>query len=120
LVVTLEHVIAVLSPDEPNYKGAAQLSPDWLPHLEVLIKNDPSLAAKAAYLASLIQDERSVSIIDLAAKSSIREVRVTAAYAVKNLRFKAIDDILNILKDDPDEGVRIKAVKSIEARRRIK
>jgi HEAT repeat protein len=116
MALTTEQVLDALSADEPNYKKAAELGPDALPHLEALIKTNPLLAAKATYLASLIQDEGSVSILMLAAKSSIREVRVTAAHASRNLRLDGVNGILNLLKNDPDEGVRIKALKSIKVR----
>ena len=116
MVVMMEQILDELSPDEPDYEKASQLGVNALPHLEILIKTNPLLAAKATYLASLIQDERSVSILMLAANSSNREVRVTAAHASRNLRLEGVNGILELLKVDPDEGVRIKALNSIKVR----
>jgi hypothetical protein len=48
-------VRAALEPEEPDYAAAAQLGPA-VPHLQTLIQgDDPMLASKASYLASLIQ-----------------------------------------------------------------
>jgi HEAT repeat protein len=118
MVVTLKQVKDALMPDEPNYKKtAAKFGPEALEHLETLIKTEPLLAAKAAYTASLIQHEHSISVLRLAASSSLADVRVAAAHGSKNLRSEKVKDILESLKNDSDEGVRLKALKSIEARR---
>jgi HEAT repeat protein len=114
IAVTKERVLAVLYPDEPNYSEAAKLGSDALPHLANLVKSDDiSLAAKAAALASHIQDEESVDILRSAAQSKHPLVRVVAALASQNLRVKGVNSILELLLDDRDESIRRHAVKSL-------
>jgi hypothetical protein len=66
-------------------------------------------------MTSLIQDEKSVTILRIAAHSDFPEVRVTAAAASRNLRVNAVNDVLNSLKNDQDAGVRKQALKSIQS-----
>ena len=64
MVVTVEQVLAVLYPDEPNYEAASRLGPEALPFLEQLVRgNNLELRTKATSLASVIQDSRSVSVL---------------------------------------------------------
>jgi HEAT repeat protein len=114
VLVTKDRVLAVLYPDEPNYSEAAKLGPDALLHLANLVKGDDiSLAAKAASLASHIQDEGSVDVLRSAAQSKHRLVRVAAAVGSQNLRVKGVNSILELLLDDGDESIRKHAVKSL-------
>jgi len=116
MVVTLEQVIAVLSPEEPNYTIAAKLGPDALPHLEALVKGDDvSLAAKAASLATLIQDDRSVEILMDAAKSKHDIVRLAAATGSPNLKVKGVDSVLKLLSTDETSSVSKHAKKSLDS-----
>ena len=118
MVVTMEHILAVLHPYEPDYSNASTMGPEALPHLETIVKREgPLLASKAAYLASFIQDERSIAVLESAARSNYPEVRVTAVVASKNLHIEAVDNVLELLKNDQDQDVRAKAIKSIESRR---
>jgi HEAT repeat protein len=115
MVVEMEQVLAELNRDEPDYLEAAQLGPEALPHLEMLVKSpDSLLASKATYMASLIHDEKSVAILRIAAHSNFPEVRVAAAAACRNVSINAVNDILNSLKNDQDSGVRRQALKSIQ------
>jgi hypothetical protein len=112
--VTMQQVRAALDPEEPDYNQAAQLGPDAIPHLESLVRGpDPMLASKAAYLASFIQDSRSVTILKEAAQNSYPEVRVAAAAGSRNLPAPAASDVLLSLVNDHDIGVRMRSLKSV-------
>ena len=112
--VTMQQVRAVLDPEEPDYIQAAQLGSDALPHIENLIKGaDPMLASKATYLASLIQDSRSATVLKGATQSNYPEVRVAAAAGARNLASLAASDVLESLLEDQDVGVRKVALKSV-------
>jgi hypothetical protein len=113
--VTMEQVRAHLDRDEPDYPAAAQLGANALPHLAQLVQGtDPMLASKAAYLASLIQSDRSIAVLEQAANSSHNEVRVAAAAGVRNLKQAPISLVDTLLKD-PYVGVRKVTLRSIEA-----
>jgi hypothetical protein len=118
MVVTMEDVLSKIRRTEPDYNEAAKLGPEALPHLETLVKTaEPLLASQAAYLASLISDEKSVTILEIAAQSNIREVRVAAAAGSRNLQIQSVNKVLDLLKNDPDPGVQKLALKSIELKR---
>lgn len=114
MVVTREDVLAVLYPEEPNYEKATLLGPEALPYLDQLAKgDDPGLAAKAASLSSLIQDQGSLEVLRSAAQSKHVVVRVAAALGSKNLKVAGIDTILESLVKDTDESIRKHAAKSL-------
>jgi HEAT repeat protein len=131
--ITMEQVLNILSPDEPNYQeAAAKLGPAALPHLEDLIKSEDSLlASKATYLTSLIDDDRTISILNKASKSKYPEVRIATANGIKNIitktnivksessidreREKLIVNLLNDLKGDSDVGVQKSASKTLKS-----
>ena len=113
--VTMKQVRAHLDRDEPDYPAAAQLGANALPHLAQLVQGtDPMLASKAAYLASLIQSDRSIAVLEQAANSSHKEVRIAAAAGVRNLKQAPISLVDTLLRD-PDVGVRKVTLRSIEA-----
>jgi hypothetical protein len=113
--VTMKQVRAQLDRDEPDYPAAAQLGANAIPHLAQLVQNsDPMLASKAAYLASLIQDDRSNAVLKQAAHSSHNEVRIAAAAGIRNIESPI--SLADILLNDRDVGVRKVALRSIEAR----
>jgi len=110
---TMQQIRAILDSDEPDYALAAQLGPDALPHIETLVKDvDPMLASKAAYLAGLIQDNRSTTVLKVAAQSKYPEVRIAAAAGARHLSTQAASDVLITLLEDQDPGVRKIALKS--------
>jgi HEAT repeat protein len=129
MVVTKQQVIEILNVDEPNYREAAKLGPDALPHLDALVKTaDPMLASKATYLASLIQSEQSIDVLRAAAQSDHPEVRVAAAAGARNRvagaaagvrdrESNSLNDLLSLLNSDQDAGVRKEAVKSLKSLR---
>jgi HEAT repeat protein len=112
LVITIEQITAVLKAEEPDYTEAAKLGPDTLPHLDTLVKTaDPLLASKAAYLASLIKHEKSIEVLKSAAQSNHPEVRIAAASGSKNIEPNKINEVLSLLKNDEDVGVRQQVTK---------
>lgn len=114
MTVTMEQVRAELDSDEPDYQRAAGLGPGALPHLEDLAKGeDPLLASKAVFLASLIQDERAAPLLEEAAKSDDPMIRVAAASAAGHLAQDSASDVLLPLVRDDDVGVRKVALKSV-------
>jgi hypothetical protein len=115
--VSLEQVHAVLDPEEVNYRAAAQLGPDALPHLAVLARGpDMMLAAKATYLASLIDGAQAERIVEEAAGHPEPAVRVAAATGLKNLKSEdAAGRIADRLIADHDLGVRKLTVQSVAA-----
>jgi hypothetical protein len=114
MTVTLEQVLQVLSPEEPDYSGAERLGSEALSHLITLVTgSDPMLASKAAYLASLIKSDQSANVLRIAAQSQDPIVRVAAAAGVRNLNLFAADQISLMLLDDADVGVRKVVLKSL-------
>lgn len=115
-MVTMQQIRAILDSEEPDYALAAQLGPDTLPHIETIIKGaDPMIASKAAYLAGLIQDNRSSDVLKIAAKSKYPEVRAAAAAGARHLAAQAASDVLLVLLEDQDIGVRKIALKSVHS-----
>lgn len=114
MTVTLEQVLAVLLPEEPDYSAAGRLGTEALPYLNSLVTgSDPMLASKAAYLASLIQSNQSAEILQIAAQSEDPIVRVAAAAGIRNLNQIAANEISLMLLDDTDIGVRKVVLKSL-------
>jgi len=113
--VTFDQVRAALDPEEPNYGIAAQLGPDAIPHLSQLVQgNDPMLASKAAYLASLIQSSQTDAVLTLAAQSTHETVRAAAAAGVRNRDQVSVPLVDQLLRDQ-DSGVRKVTLRSIAA-----
>ena len=113
MAVRMEQVLAELCLIEPDYKNAAKLGTEAIPHLERLASgSDVSLATKAVYLASLIGGDRAVDLLFSAARSPTPEVRVQAAAAARNVPGPKAANILFTALDDSDVGVRNVALKS--------
>jgi hypothetical protein len=104
----MRRIRAALDPEEPDYAAAAaQLGPEAIPYLEALVQGeDPMLASKAVYLASLIEHERTPQVLEQAAQHSNPAVRVAAAAAAQNLTAAAASNVLVHLVGDDDPGVR--------------
>lgn len=112
--VTMKDVRTQLEPDEPDYAKAAQLGADAIPYLKELVNGpDTMLASKAAYLASLIKTDNSISVLENAARSPQPIVRVAAASGLSNLSEENADRVSNLLIEDRDAGVRKVTLKSI-------
>lgn len=103
--LSMEDVRRVLDPDEPDYASAAGLGADALPHLEELVTGeDPMLASKATFAASLITGGSEA--VQTAARSEDPVVRVAAAAAARNLPRESAEQVLRRLSDDDDAGIR--------------
>ena len=114
MALTLEQTRTKLMAIEPNYDELVKLGREAIPFLETLV-SDPNafVAAKAAYLASLIQDPRSQGILEKAARSADPRVRMAAAAGVGNLRGQVPERLLVSFLEDPNLGVRKLALKSL-------
>jgi HEAT repeat protein len=113
MAVNMKQVRAALDQEEPNYDEAAKLGPDALPHLRRLVgADDALLASKAAYLAGVIDADKSPAVLDQAAQSEEPVVRVAAAAAAQHLSAEAPELFQRLLSDD-DPGVRRSALKSV-------
>lgn len=100
MAVSMKRVRAALEREEPDYAAAAQL-------VQTLIQgDDPMLASKASYLASLIQDERTPGLIRQAAQHDAPAIRVAVAPAARNMDAPVASEILVELVADDDPGVR--------------
>jgi HEAT repeat protein len=112
--VTMKDVRTHLEPDEPDYAKAAQLGADAIPYLKELVNGpDTMLASKAAYLASVIKTDNSISVLENAASSPEAIVRVAAASGLRNLSEENANRVSSLLIEDRDAGVRKVTLKSI-------
>ena len=114
--ISMTDVRRALDPDEVDYAAAAALGEEALPHLRALVETgDPGIAAKAAYLAGLINDSGSESIVALAATHGDARVRASAASAASHLDDEATERVLTDLVLDDDPGVQKLALSSVPA-----
>ena len=112
--VMLQDVLRQLDTDEPDYAALTALGPDAVPHLVTLIRSeDPGIASKAAYLASLIQTDESVDALTAAIASPHDAVRVAAAAGLRNLPTTQAARLADRLLDDGDAGVRKVALNAV-------
>ncbi len=113
MAVTMKQVKAALEVEEPRYSEAAKLGPEALPHLRKLVSGeDPLLAAKATYLAGLIDADGSADVLAEAAQSDEVVVRVAAANSVAHVSEADVALFEGLLADN-DVGVRKAAVRSV-------
>jgi hypothetical protein len=115
MVITMKQVRAALDPDEPRYEQAArELGPDALPHLEEIVRrSDEGLAAKAVYLASLIEDDGASAVVQTGAERPEAGVRVAVAAGARNLAPRRRSPVLLRLLDDDDAGVKKVALRAV-------
>lgn len=113
--VTREQVERFLNVDEPDYAAGARLGPGTLPHLEVMARDaGPGLAAKAVYLASLINGgNAAASVIEAAARRTDPVMRVAAAAALGRVPADRLPNIAARLLADPEDGVRRRALAAL-------
>jgi hypothetical protein len=104
-----------LDRDELDYPAlAAQAGPGAMDDLEALVAEDePRIASKAAYLASLIDPDDAHRVVDLAAHSRHDVVRASAAAALGSLTEARAAPIAESLLVDADPGIRARTVKSV-------
>jgi len=114
VALTLDQVVARLDTDEPDYPALASLGPEVIHHLAALVQGvDTGLAAKAAYLASLIESDQSSEVLSSAAGSPHEVVRVAAAAGLRNLSVAQATPTADRLLDDSDVGVRKQALQAV-------
>ena len=107
MAVSMDDVRRVLDPEEPSYDAAAKLGEEALPHLQALITgDDPMLASKAAYAASMLEGATGEHVVMAAAQSDDPVVRVAAAAAARNLPAESANAVLKDLAADEDPGIR--------------
>jgi len=110
----MNDVLAYLEPDEPNYAQAAKLGQDALPYLkEIIDKPEVILASKAAYLVSLIKSDKSISILEHAARNNEPIVRIAVASGIRNISERDANILLDEFIEDEDVGVRKVTLKSV-------
>lgn len=115
MTVTMEEVRRHLDPDEVDYPAAARLGPEALPHLRALIEgDDPTLTAKAAYLASLVDDDEAVTLLETASGHADPTVRVAAASGLRNLGESRSGALSDRLLGDADPGVRKMTLRALQ------
>src|SRR5215217_1787761 len=86
MAVKMNQVKAALEAEEPKYDEAAKLGAGALPHLKKLVAgDDPLIAAKATFLAGLIDAEGSGDVVALAAQRDEVVIRVAAANSAANV-----------------------------------
>jgi HEAT repeat protein len=114
--ITMQQVLARLDTDEPDYAALATLGPEAVPHLKVLVRSDdPGIASKAAYLASMIESDESTDVVEAASASPHESVRVAAAAGMRNLAPAQAGPWVERLLDDNDAGVRKQALQAAAA-----
>lgn len=114
MTISMSDVRSHLDRDEVDYQEAASLGAEALPFLRELVGgDDPMLASKAAYLASMIPGEQQARILDAAARASDSVVRIAAASGLGNLAEGDADSLADGLLDDDDLGVRKYAIRSV-------
>jgi len=116
MAVTLDQIYQLLESEEPNAKAVAQLGPQILPHLQTLIAGpDAEFAVKAAYVATMINDDRAVELLKEAARHPSPLVRVAVANGLRNMTRPGAAGVILALLDDRDIGVRKFAIKASAA-----
>jgi HEAT repeat protein len=114
--ITMQQVLGRLDTDEPDYAALATLGAEAVPHLKVLVgSDDPGVAAKAAYLASLIETDESLEVVEAASASPHETVRVAAAAGLRNLAPAQAGPTVERLLDNEDAGVRKQALQAVTA-----
>jgi HEAT repeat protein len=112
--ITMQQVLARLDTDEPDYAALATLGPEAVPHLKVLVRSDdPGIASKATYLASLIESDESLEVVEAATASPHETVRIAAASGLRNLAPAQAGPTIERLLDDKDVGVRKLALRAV-------
>jgi HEAT repeat protein len=112
--VTLEDVVRVIGPVEADLnQAAAGLGVEALPHLRALVRGpDPIFAAKATYVAGLLQYGDGSEIVREAATRPDKMVRVAVISALQFLSEEEADTILPGLLTDADAEIRQLAIEA--------
>ncbi|MGH2318833.1 HEAT repeat domain-containing protein [Planococcus sp. SE5232] len=112
-MVTKKDIRSWLDAEEVDYTRASRLGPEAVPLLMELVQ-DPNLglASKATYLASLINTEQSIKVLEIAMARNEPLLRVAVASGIRNLPEIQAEKLLDPLIDDPDAGIRKVMLKS--------
>jgi len=106
-----------LNVDEPNYADLVRLGPQILPQLMQLVQDrDEYVAANAASLAGMIRSDRSIAVLERAARSASAGVRAAAAGTLRHVQHPSASKIVAALLNDKDVAVRKFAIKAAAAR----
>jgi HEAT repeat protein len=109
--ITKKAVVAALNAD--NYAEAKELGDAALPHLQKIVEEGNALlAAKATYLAGLLDVEGSFRVIETASKSRKPALRAAAAAAAGKLTAKTPVPVLKRLLRSRTAAVRRWALRS--------
>jgi len=109
--VTYRDVVALLHAED--YRKASRLGGVILKHLQRVVEGDDvQLTCKAVYVAGLLNLDKSVPIIEAAAKNRKRIIRVAAANAAGQLSPERAESILKRLLKSRDVGIRKSAINS--------
>ena len=114
-----EQVRKRLDVDELDYPELAhELGPTVVPVLlELVSEDDPRIAPRAAYLASLFDTDEAAEVLAQAAQSRHDATRVAAAASLSNIASAKVNSQVFIdLLRDPDPGVRAKSVSAASLR----
>lgn len=112
--ITMNDVRKWLDADEVDYKKAKRLGSAAIPLLLELVQGgDMGLASKATYLASMIDSDQSAAVLETAATSKESILRVAAASGIRNLPEDQAEKVLDLLRNDPDAGIRKVVLKSV-------
>ena len=120
---TKEEIIKMINLDEPEYESIVnKLSNDDIPILIELSQHaDPAIATKAISCLGLMNTHLALQGIQIAAENPNPIYRLAAAQALKNKPMSTESiNILNILLDDEDLGVKKFAIKSVSLSPNIK
>ena len=103
----------LLSSDEPNYALLARLGAKILPQLAQLVTGqDVYVAANAASLAGMIDDEQAIAVLERGVLSRSADVRIAAAGALRHVKRPKASALIATLLNDGDKGVRKFAIKA--------
>jgi len=115
--MTLDELRARLSDIEPTERTFADITPDDVPQLRKLLDdNEAWLAARAVYALGRINTPDAQTVVMEAARSPRPEVRVAVAMNAPRLEPGHSDQVLDILLDDSDLGVRKYAIQAFSQR----
>jgi hypothetical protein len=111
--VRVEQLEQMLVEEETDFAAIAWLGQEALPVLKDLLRSeDTQLVSKATYIASLISGEIAGEMLTMGANDRRPEVRAAAAAGIRNLNSARAAQLLEVIRQDSDMTVRLKAVKS--------
>lgn len=111
MVITMDLVLSLLAPDEPDYQEAKEIGSAALPLLASLVESDDKMiASKAASLAGMIGGSEAAEVLERAARHPAEAVRAAAAHGAQNLPPEDAERLLIKMIDDKEPAVSYRAV----------